>query len=83
MRTILPDLQKYWYSTESPNQDFWEHEWKKHGSCMFNKMDEFDYFNTALKLFTDAVKQDLPQKYYDENTQKCLIPVSTDFKFIG
>ena len=50
---------------------------------MFNKMDEFDYFNTALKLFTDAVKQDLPQKYYDDKTQKCLIPVSTDFKFIG
>lgn len=83
LRTILPDLQKYWYSTESTNQQFWEHEWKKHGSCMFNKMDEFDYFNTALKLFTNAIEQDLPQKYYDEKTQKCLIPVSTDLKFIG
>ena len=46
-----------YYSTESPNQDFWEHEWKKHGSCMFNEMDEFDYFNTALKLFTEAVNE--------------------------
>ena len=49
---------------------------------MFDEMDEFDYFNTALKLFTEAVQLDLPQKYYDESTKKCLIPVSTDFKFI-
>ena len=82
LRTILPELQKYWYSTESPNQDFWEHEWKKHGSCMFNEMDEFDYFNTALKLFTEAVKQKLPEKYFNKESNKCLIPVSTDFKFM-
>jgi len=82
LRTILPELQKYWYSTESTDDTFWEHEWKKHGSCMFDKMDEFDYFNTTLKLYTEALKLDLPSKFYDENTKKCLIPVSTDFKFI-
>ena len=49
---------------------------------MFNEMDEFDYFNTALKLFTEAVEQKLPEKYFNKESNKCLIPVSTDFKFV-
>lgn len=83
LRTILPDMEKYWYSTENPDSQFWEHEWKKHGSCMFNKMDEFDYFNTALKLYIEALNLDLPNKYYDKKTQKCLIPISKSLTFLN
>ena len=83
LRTILPDMEKYWYSTENPDTQFWEHEWEKHGSCMFNGMDEFEYFNTALKLYTSALKLDLPDKYYNQSTEKCLIPVTVDFKFFN
>ena len=38
--SIMDDLNKYWFSTEEKNTDFWKHEWEKHGSCMFNKCDE-------------------------------------------
>ena len=80
LRTILPDLQKYWYSTESPNQDFWEHEWKKHGSCMFQEMNELQYFSKTLELFHYVYNKGIINNYKERN--KALIPFSLDFKLI-
>ena len=78
---IITDLQKYWYSDLGTNDDFWKHEYTKHGSCMFNPMTEFEYFDKTLELYKDAINNDLPCKY--EKEHKCLIPISLDFKFIN
>ena len=42
LNSILSKLEKYWYSEDEKNEDFWCHEWKKHGSCMFTNINEFD-----------------------------------------
>ena len=62
------------------NADFWEHEYKKHGSCVFTDITEFEYFEKSLSLFKEASANNLPEKYYNPYTKKCLIPVSIDFK---
>lgn len=46
---IRDDMYKYWPSNQGDNDVFWEHEWKKHGSCTPN-VDEHDYFKKALDL---------------------------------
>ena len=80
--SIIDELNRFWYSTEEKNEEFWKHEWQKHGSCMYNKCDEFYYFDKALQLYNDAILEQLQDKFYDEKTGKCLIPVDLNFKFI-
>lgn len=84
LQPILGELEKYWYSNRGTlgDEDFWKHEWEKHGSCMFTDMDEFEYFAHALSLYYVAIKRGLPEKYYNPETKKCLIPVSLSFNFI-
>ena len=43
-------LFKWWPSCEGSdsNEDFWSHEWEKHGTC--SGLDMATYFETALKL---------------------------------
>lgn len=44
------DMTRYWCSYDmSMNNNFWCHEWCKHGCC--TDMNITDYFNTALSLF--------------------------------
>ena len=78
---ILPDLNKYWYSNEEKNVDFWKHEYSKHGSCVFTKMNEYQYFKKALDLYQQAIKLNLPEKYIDPDSFNILIPVNLDFEF--
>jgi len=79
---LLMDLKKVWYSDKEQNEDFWKHEWEKHGTCMFKNMNEYDYFNAALTLYYEALTLNLPIRYYDPVTQKCLIPVSVALTFL-
>ncbi|KAJ9469200.1 Ribonuclease Phyb [Diplonema papillatum] len=46
---LLPRMEVDWPSGEEPNQEFWAHEWQKHGSC--TNMTEHPYFATALNLY--------------------------------
>ena len=79
---ILSELEKYWYSyNKKDDENFWKHEWEKHGSCMFTEMNEFDYFNKTLELYNTAIQIDIPREFYNETTKKCLIPITLDFKF--
>jgi len=90
---ILPELEKYWYSNKASVEDgdsekrsfdeeFWKHEYEKHGSCVFAPMNEHDYFAKTLYLYYKAITDDLPDEFYNSETKKCLIPVSLDFEFI-
>ena len=82
LQPIISKLNESWYSTQEKNEDFWKHEYEKHGSCVFTPMSELEYFQKTLDLYQEAIKEDLPKHFYDENTKKCLIPVSTYFKFV-
>lgn len=81
LEPIMNDLKDYWYSNRGPDETFWEHEYLKHGTCNFNNLDEYNYFKTTLILFHRADALKLPDKYYDSETEKCLIPVNQEFKF--
>lgn len=77
---IIKNLNIYWYSNNDKNELFWKHEYEKHGSCIFTDIDEFEYFNTTLKLYLDALQKKLPEKFKKGN--KALIPVNLKFEFI-
>jgi len=78
---IIDNLNKYWYSDRGDDDIFWEHEYLKHGTCNFNKFDEFTYFKTTLELFDKALSLNLPDQFYNINTNKCLIPVNQKLEF--
>ena len=75
-------MNKYWYSNRNYNDDFWQHEYEKHGSCVFVEMTEKQYFEKTLELYKNAINLKLPEKFYDENTNKCLIPLNLNFEFV-
>jgi ribonuclease I len=80
---IMGQLKKYWYSTMGKNDNFWKHEWQKHGSCVWTEMNEFEYFSNALRLYHNANENGLPAKYFNPQTKKCLIPVNKELEFIN
>jgi ribonuclease I len=89
IKSLLPKLNKLWYSKFTKNEDFWKHEYEKHGSCMFRDMTEMEYFEKTLELFDIAKKNDIIFKYINKNKnkigfddKKILIPLDLDFNFI-
>lgn len=81
LEPIIDNLRKYWRSDRGPDSTFWEHEWKKHGSCMFDNLNEFEYFNKTLMLFDFVTKNNLIDTY--KKGDKALIPFSLDFEIIS
>ena len=79
--SIINRLHEDWYSNRGEDSNFWEHEYLKHGTCNFNNFDELEYFETTLDLFDRALKINLQEEYYNENTNKCLIPVNQQLQF--
>jgi len=80
---IIDELNQEWYSdTKIDNATFWEHEYKKHGSCMLKDMTELEYFSKTLELFNEAIKLGLPEKQNTNNLLRVLIPVNLDFTFM-
>ena len=54
------DMTKYWCSYDmSMNNNFWCHEWCKHGCC--TNLNITEYFNIALTLFKNITEY---SKYY-------------------
>ena len=80
LKPIEDKLDKYWYSDRGNNDNFWEHEWKKHGSCMFKFIDEYDYFNKTLELFKKVKDMGIIENY--KNGKKSLIPFDLNFNLI-
>ena len=85
LNAIIEELRKNWYAEKNDiidDNEFWEHEYKKHGSCMFENLTEFEYFNKTLELFNYVIKNNLVDKYYDTETKKCLIPFDLKYNII-
>ncbi len=70
---LQPDLNQVWPSCNGDNSRLWEHEWKKHGTCIEKSanMSLIEYFQKTLDLYYQNI----------ENIQKhcikrdCLIPI--------
>ena len=75
---LLPKLNEYWCSDKGANTIFWEHEWNKHGTCMFNKCDEHDYFKKALDLYQMVKEKKLIFKYQTTQT-RAMVPFTSKF----
>jgi ribonuclease I len=74
----MSDLKEYenelnikWKSCYGDSEGLWKHEWDKHGTCFYPKMNLTYYFNKTLELF------DHKQSYIKENCEKheCLIEI--------
>jgi len=83
LNPIMDNLKEYWYSDRGSDEHFWKHEYEKHGSCNFNNLNEFQYFQKTLELFSAAKVKKLPEYFYNEKTGKCLIPVTKEFDFFS
>lgn len=80
---IISKLNEYWYSDEEPNENFWKHEWEKHGSCMYNDCDEFEYFNKAIELYESIIKNDIIINKYLKTKTESMIPYDREFNLIS
>ena len=81
LEPIMGELKNKWYSNRGSDQTFWNHEYKKHGSCVFTPMTEFEYFKKTCDLYDQALALGLPEKYYNPKTNVSLVPVNLDFTF--
>lgn len=46
LSSIMSEMNQYWPSYEGPNDQFWTHEWSKHGTC--SKLNQLTFFQRAL-----------------------------------
>ena len=67
---LFQEMRQYWPSFVNSNEDFWEHEYNKHGYCMVEDYgwDGYeDYFEFVLQLFNkqyrDLIKNAFPGTY--------------------
>ena len=82
LEPIMMDLNEYWHSDRGDNDTFWSHEWEKHGSCYFSKtINEFDYFDTTLKLYKKVIEEcDLND--YRRGDEKAMIPIDLELNIM-
>lgn len=57
--TLLDSMEKYWNANPDQNQQFWYHEWSKHGTCVERQTgaNETAYFEQALTLFVTLLPE--------------------------
>lgn len=65
------------------NEEFWEHEWLKHGTCMFNNCDEMHYFKKALMLYIEVIQSNVIDNYKEKKCDtEVKIPFDINFKLL-
>ena len=80
LNSIINNLHDNWYSTKDNDSLFWEHEWNKHGTCMFQpKMNELEYFSKTLELYNKVKEQNIIELYCNESKTKSMIPFDLNF----
>ena len=70
----LSDMNKYWPTCidTNTNEDFWSHEWSKHGTC--TGMTQEEYFSQGISLYL---------KYKSNCTTDCYICLTPTFSYEG
>ena len=53
IESLIPKMEKEWYTCFENNGRLWKYIWKKSGSCIAS--DEMRYFNLTLSLFREAI----------------------------
>lgn len=84
--SIKKDLINYWELPEDKNIEevkFWKHEWLKHGSCMFEEMDELEYFKKAIDLYLMLIKNDKINIDDYKIGKTYMIPFDLNFELIA
>ena len=61
IKDLRTELDKYWWSYNK-NEDFWKHEYLKHGTYGFKH--EHNYFKTALECYKDHVNNKEELNFY-------------------
>ncbi len=83
LNSIINNLHDNWYSTKEKDSQFWEHEWNKHGTCMFNNQpqtNELEYFSKTLELFNKVKDQNIIELYCtNQSKTKSMIPFDLNF----
>ena len=69
--SLLNDMNKYWPSLLTSNDNFWEHEYNKHGYCMseengWNGYERF--FSYAISLYKNGYKHLLLNAFPEKRT---------------
>ncbi|WCJ21286.1 ribonuclease 1 [Euphorbia peplus] len=57
VKDLRSSMQTNWATLACPSGDgvtFWSHEWEKHGTCSESVLNQHGYFETALKLKSEA-----------------------------
>jgi len=82
LKPIKKDLLKYWKPKKLKDPiSFWVHEWKKHGSCMFSEITQYEYFKITLDLYKEVIDKNLICEKY-KSGYHYLIPVDLNFKLM-
>ncbi len=80
LNPIMNSLKTKWYSKKTSNEDFWKHEYLKHGSCVFSSMSELEYFSKTLELYDYVINNNIIDNY-DKKLNQILIPFDLEFKY--
>lgn len=88
LEPIMDDMNKYWYSCYEDNEKFWDHEWRKHGSCYVegkydDSKDALKYFNDTLQLFfkNKEIFNDYCDEHYSKSSITCDVKVMKNMIF--
>ena len=81
---IMDKLNKYWYSNKGSNSTFWKHEYEKHGSCMFQPMNELNYFSRTIEIYEYLLVNNIIKQRSEKNptANKLLIALDVEFNLI-
>lgn len=75
LNDIRDELELYWKPKNiSIPEKFWEHEWKKHGSCVFTDINQYDYFYITLQMYKKVINNQVKIKKKYKNGNNVLVP---------
>lgn len=78
LSSIKDLLEKYWPSYVGSNNNFWKHEYMKHATC-YPDIDEFDFFQDTLNLYTMNNTTQLFRNNYNYDTSYNLTQLEQSF----